>query len=208
MVRRLTAAIGLMMSLLAAREAAAVPITPTDFDGLVLGGSVVPTTVSELVAAMPPPESLGLIINDVYLSEGEYTYVHTVVPTGNNNTTLTTEFAVAGFTGTAGWSYSDSASAGGAGAGDFSISEIDGQLQWVEMFNGTVLSGGWDADEPITFFFVSTKPPGLGDYNLISREAGTGTSYAPVPEPGSIALFGSGLVGFYAAMRRRRNRKA
>jgi PEP-CTERM motif len=33
------------------------------------------------------------------------------------------------------------------------------------------------------------------------------TGMEPVPEPGSIALFGSGLVGLFAALRRRRAAK-
>ena len=69
--------------------------------------------------------------------------------------------------------------------------------------------------EPIQFFFVSTLPPRLRNYNLLSAnvlqpnplEFGAAEGVAPVPEPGSIALFGSGLVGLIAAMRRRRNSK-
>ncbi len=49
----------------------------------------------------------------------------------------------------------------------------------------TAGSQGWDIeDPPIKFFFVSTRPPTIGDYNLINSEVGTGQSFAPTPEPG------------------------
>ena len=130
-----------------------------------------------------------------------YTYVHTVNPSLNNNFLLNTAFEVKGYTGVAGWSFSDAPAAGGTGTLlDFVLLE-PGQLGWLS----TIGILGWDANEPISFFFVSTKAPGLGDYNLIGLEAGTANSFAPVPEPGSIALLGSGLVGLYTAMRRRRS---
>ena len=80
--------------------------------------------------------------------------------------------------------------ADGGGAGDGSPGF---DLQWID------------------FFFVSTLPPfAHGDvrfdpkkpYNL-SNDSGFGTapSLAPVQEPGSIALLGSGLVSLYAATR-------
>ena len=69
----------------------------------------------------------------------------------------------------------------------------------------------WFALEPIAFFFVShidpftTLTPPTAEaapYLLLSDEVFTGRaqSLAPVvPEPGTIALLGSGLVGLYAA---------
>ena len=71
--------------------------------------------------------------------------------------------------------------------------------------------GHWNAFEPITFFFASTMPPTIKSYGLFSLnrgfDFGSAEGLAPVPEPGSIALFGSGLVALYAAVRRRRSLK-
>ena len=128
---------------------------------------------------------------------------------GDVNFVYNTEFNVSGFTGTAGWRFADAAAAGaGGGALDFHIERVDGRLMWAAMFGGAF--GEWNAFEPITFFFVSTLPPTIKNYSLFSLqpiEFGTGQGLAPVPEPGSIALFGSGLVGLYAAIRRRRQAK-
>jgi hypothetical protein len=202
MLRKVTVVIGLATSLLVAREASAIQITPVDLDTVVLGGSIVPSLTDAITVALPPPPTMGEITNNVYF-DGLYTYVHTVTPDLLFNFMFNTASAVKGFTGVAGWSFSEASAAGGTGTdADFLINSINDQLNWVAVFGDFA---GWNALEPITFFFVSTKPPGIGDYNLLSTEAGTGQSYAPIPEPGSIALLGSGLVGLYAAMRRHRS---
>ena len=205
MLRKCIVALVLVTSLIAARPASAIPV---DLDLWLPGAGELfagPLDDPFTVALMPPP-TMGTISNNVYYDGSLYTYVHTVNPSLNNNQLLNTQFAIAGFTGTAGWSFSDSMGAGGSGAGDFEISDFD-QLSW----KSTIPPGfGWDANEPIRFFFVSTRPPTIGDYNLIGLESGTAQSFAPspVPEPGSIALLGSGLVGLYTAMRRRRSLNA
>ena len=66
------------------------------------------------VAMMPPP-TMGTITNNVYFDGSLYTYVHTVNPSLNNNQVINTQFNVNGFTGTAGWSFSDAFAAGGSG---------------------------------------------------------------------------------------------
>jgi hypothetical protein len=212
MVRRLTVVVGLAMLLLVAREGSACSVTPIDLslepvnlDTLALGGAIVPSLTDVFRVAMPPPLTMGEIVNNVYFDGSQYTYVHTVTPSLNNNVLMNTAFEVAGFTGVAGWSFSQALAAGGAGtAADFFINST-GQLSWLTLFGPGL---GWDALEPISFFFVSTRPPGIGDFNLIGLEAGTAQSYAPTPEPGSIALIGAGLVGLYATMRRRRRLRA
>ena len=197
MVRKCTLTLMLATSLLAARPASAIPV---DLDVWLLTDppKIAGPRTDEFQVAM------GEIENTVYFDGTLYTYVHTVNPSLDDNLLLNTAFHVEGYTGTSGWSFSESIAAGGSGATDFAVFEV-GQIAWLSLFGPL----GWDANEPISFFFVSTKPPGLGDYNLrsglIDMESGTASSYAPVPEPGSIALLGSGLVGLYTALRRRRS---
>jgi PEP-CTERM motif len=210
MLRKLTVVLGLAMSLLVTRQASAIPVH--DFDLLMLNPpSIVPLLVGQFAVARPlGPPTMGEIENNVYFDDitGLYTYVHSVTPALVNNTLFSSHGALAGFTGVAGWSFSEAGLVGGTGTStDLTIDNIDGQLLWnIEEVLGS--KGWWDMSEPITFFFVSTKPPGLGDYNLSGVDVGTAQSYAPVPEPGSIALLGSGIVGLYAAMRRRRSLRA
>jgi hypothetical protein len=184
-----------------AGPAAAITIPAVDLDTWMTGGSIAPAITDLFDTAAPPPPTVGTIFNEVFFDGTQYTYTHTVTPSLSNNFLFNTEFAVKGFTGVAGWSFS---SVGGGGAGDptaFAIDQIGGRLLWRPVFSQ---GEGWDAGDSIRFFFVSTQGPGLGDYNLSTSDVGTATSYAPIPEPGSIALLGSGLVGLYAAIRRRR----
>ena len=201
MTFRLGVGLGVVVSVLFAAQAQAITIPATDLDTWVGGASILPALPDDFVTAAPPPPTNGSVENEVFYDGSVYTYTHEVTPSLNNNLSFNSGGPIAGFTGIAGYSFSQSGAAGGLGtAFDFDIDEIDGTLVW----RTNIGSGaGWDIGEPITFFFVSTKSPGIGDYNLTSSEVGTAQSYAPVPEPGSIALLGSGLVALYTAVRRR-----
>jgi hypothetical protein len=210
MVRRITFIIGLGMSLLSAQQASAVPVAPVDLATITLGASVGTSTDDfDNDPAFAPPPTTGTLDSEVFFDGTNYVYVQAVTPSEDNNFLFNTEFAVRGFTGVAGWDFANAGAAGGGGdASDFQLVELAGRLVWITTLDG--LSFEWDATEPIKFFFVSTLPPAVRNYNLVSTlptEFGTAEGLAPVPEPGSIALFGSGLVGLIAAMRRRRNLK-
>lgn len=209
MVRRLTLTIGLALSLAVARPASAVPVSPADLATVGLGAPVGGVMIDDFTAAVPPPPNIGDATTRVFFDGTQYVYTQQVFPNGDLNFVFSTEFNVSGFTGLAGWRFSDAAAAGaGGGAGDFHIENIGGRLMWAAMFGGAF--GEWNAFEPITFFFASTLPPTIKNYSLFTLnplELGSAQGLAPVPEPGSIALFGSGLVALYTAIRRRRSLK-
>ena len=95
MVRTLTVVIGLAMSLMAAREASAIPITPVDLDSW-MGGSNVGSE-SGLFNVTNPPVTIGDIASDVFFDGSQYTYVHTVTShvTLQSNSYFATAFSVA-----------------------------------------------------------------------------------------------------------------
>ena len=148
---------------------------------------------------------MGALDSHVFFDGSVYTYVNTVTPTGTDNSHFNTAFTVNGWTGAAGFSFGDSLSAGGTGTAlDFLTAEVNGRLHWLGLDRG--IGSSWDTGEAIRFYFRSTAPPRLGDYNLLNGEAGTGIGMSPVPEPGTLALLGSGLAALYARRRRQQQR--
>jgi hypothetical protein len=212
MRHKLCVGLVILMGLLSVRNASAVTIGATNLDTWILAdaGAPIATMSDPILANVGSPPPIGVLDNVVYFNAttGNYTYAHQVTPfVLQNISELNTAFGLTDFIGTAGFSFSQSLAAGGAGnASDFEIEwESDQTMDWETLFGNT---DGWDSPEAITFFFVSTAPPRLGDYNVINGRIGTATSFAPIPEPGSIALLGSGLIGLYASVRRRRRLKA
>ena len=211
--------------LLTGRQASAAIITPVDLQDWITSGSIgspvpgFPPTVDTFEVAPPAVGSLGVLVNFVFFNDAtlEYTYLHFVIPTVDDAVFFNTGFEVPHFTGTAGWLFAASDAVGGCGGpltcgnpfGDFIIQGEIGSgssLNWAAF--GDLFDDGWDAGDVIPFFYVSTGAPREGgNYNLTAGPTGTGQSYAPTPEPGSMLLLGSGLATLYGTVRRRRSQK-
>ena len=188
-----------------AAPARAAIIAPIDLDTLVLGSEINSVTVPILTAA-PAPLTMGVLGSEVFFNGAVFTYVNTVTPSVDDVSHFNTAFPIAGFTGTAGWSFSDALAAGGTGLQfDFLVVNDDetNRLHWLAI--NQTMGENWDAGEAMSFFFQSTLPPGRGDYNLLNAEAGTAVNaLAPIPEPASLLLLGSGLAAAGALVRRRK----
>jgi hypothetical protein len=206
MARKLVLALALSISVLAAREASAIVIV--DYEDLELGSRIEGPDDSDF--SYDSGEMTNKVFKDEDFSTNhKYWYVHDVRPEFESDEEddryikkFFTDFVVVGFTGEAGWRFSDT-----PGAGAFSITNPSGKLVW------KTLSDWWKDGETVRVFFASTNPPQLGDYAIkddlgrISYAQSYAPSYAPTPEPGSMMLLGSGLAALYGASRRRRKRK-
>jgi hypothetical protein len=203
MARKLVLALALSISLLAAREASAIVIL--DYEDLELGRRIEGPDDSDF--SYDSGEMTNKVFKDEDFSTNhKYWYVHDVRPEFASDEEddryikkFFTDFVPGGFTGEAGWRFSDT-----PGAGAFSIIvNPTGNLIW------RTLSDWWEDGETVRVFFASTNPPRLDDYALKDDlgRINYAQSYAPTPEPGSMILLGSGLAALYGAARRRRNKK-
>lgn len=165
----------------------AVAVAPINLDTLPLGGLVAGPLADDF---MTPPVSMdvGDLWSNVYFDGSFYTYTFEVTPSINNISEVNTAFDVVGFNNVAGYSFTDATAMGSGFTIDHDAG--DGTLDY-----GTLTPGAFDSGETVTFFFQSVYGPTWGDYNLVDGKVGTATGYAPVPEPASLLLLGSGLLG-------------
>lgn len=108
---------------------------------------------------------------------------------------FTVDFRPAGFTGVAGYSFSDAATAGIELGLDRAA---DGSLSF------EVTLGEWTAGESVRFFFQTTQPPaGPGGTYVLAGGVAAGPLPAAIPVPAALPLLAAGL-GALALGRRRR----
>lgn len=207
-------------------------VTPTDYDGVALGTLVRDSWTTQLMTidlsgqGGPASEDIGDLTGRVFqnVAGTAYIYEMTVLPQTNNPREFNTSFSVPGFSVAAGhragWSFMDAVAAGGLdptgtpppGSRVFSIlfeddGTIDFQMRTAEILNGTWGSGARQV--PLTFFFESPAAPGISNYNVQNSHVAyaenwaPGAPAAPVPEPASLVLLGSGLVGLGVWARRK-----
>lgn len=224
-VRQAALIVALSVGVAAAQVEAAL-IAPTNFDTLNLlpGELYSPTLLTDIMTIDMTAQGgsasidIGDLESRVYLRNGTYIYEHQVTPQTLNPKEFNTGFGVTGFNRNAllgpvmraGWSYSDAIAAGVVGSPSSAFSIIlegDGTIDW-NVKTTQLLAGFWASGAkqvPISFFFESTVAPGQNRYNMLNSHVGFADSYAPtpVPEPASLVLLGSGLVGMWVARRRR-----
>ena len=187
----------------------AAPIAATDFDSLVLGATIVGPVGPEVESSLVDPGGLGLgdLSSSVSCPDGFaacapttagaiFTYVHevtpgvdfpndppfpaptTVIPL-NAVSSFGLGFKAEGFTGVAGYSFSQAANVLASGAA-IQIEELaDGRIVW-----NLDASAGWDTGETLTFFWQTTQgPSGPGGRYAIANAAYAGDGAGPVPIP-------------------------
>lgn len=136
-------------------------------------------------------------------SLGQYTYVYSVAPASGSNSL--TQISL-----TNGGQFQEGSTNYGVVTGSTTMPDPSGVnfLFSLSTKVDTPASTYLPANDTLTFYIQLTVPPG---YGLISGQDGslaTGQTLDPVPEPQSMALFGSGLAfGAFAIRRRWRTSK-
>ena len=208
---------GFLLTFGVARTNAAVLITSSNLDSFELGPAIIGPLGPEVPGTFVTNDSIdiGNLRSSVFCPFGTeqadcpsasvetYIYRHIVTPSTNDVTSFTADFPVNGFTGVAGYSFTESGAVGGNGNNtDFNIvfnDDSDETLVW------SLAAGSdrfFDSGETITFFWQSTNSPAgpIGSYRINNAVTGTAIGPAPssttsttsVPEPskwGFLALF-------------------
>jgi hypothetical protein len=183
----------------------AVPVTPTNFDTLGSLGAIVwgPETTSIFNGAFD-----GTLQGWVYDNAGTYTYKLVFEPAITDVLQFGAGFIAEGFTGVAGYSFSQATAAGFAPSPGvpygFYIEDHGGALAWAPP-SFVAAAGFWDNYEPMTFFMQTTVAPATGPFYAVLGDYHTGQgTFAPAPEPITLLLLAGGAAGIGVWERRRR----
>lgn len=186
---------GLFFALSFTSSARAVTIPATDYDGVSGIGSLVDTATATMLG--PGSADFGELTTNVYFDgTGTYTYENVLTPAVDNISEFVTAFPVIGFTGVAGWSFSEAAAAGGVGTSDdfLIFLDLDSTIDW-ETGGPGFAADPFDSGETVTFFFQSTAAPRPGAYSQIDGGAANAqTLGTTVPEASTLLLLGSALL--------------
>lgn len=194
------AVLAVAVALCMTAPASAVIIPPTDYDTIVGSvGGVVDTASGVFQFG---PSILANLDTTVYFDGSVYTYEHDLAAETPSVSEFNTLFDVLGFNGVAGWSFTDALAAGSPGGDSaFTIDEDpDGTID----YETNVAAFGFGDGDRIRFFFQSSAPPNPASYGLINSGVDSTTTLGPtVPEPGTILLLGTALLGIGLIRKRR-----
>jgi len=198
--------VGLAVALMLLSSPVGAVTLGADLDGITLGAAITPALTNQIVSSIPVFEDHGTLTTQVYSNGSLYTYLAVLQPKVTGISMFSTAFAVAGLTGSMGWSFGQAALQGADAVWPGIVDRtnvftpsIDGNIVkfTVNFFanancsTSTPASCFWNRPDPakpgyflpITFFFQSTLSPGTSPYtdaySMTNSFTGSGVGYAP-----------------------------